>query len=45
MPDDDLTQFVRPWLQYAPKPAPRGNKSYVPSSATGPLIERGNGLV
>jgi tetratricopeptide (TPR) repeat protein len=28
MPDDDLTQFVRPWLQYAPKPAPRGNKSY-----------------
>ena len=28
MPDEDLAQFVRPWLQYAPKPPPRGPNSY-----------------
>jgi tetratricopeptide (TPR) repeat protein len=28
MSDGDLTQFVRPWLQYAPKPAPRNGNSY-----------------
>jgi tetratricopeptide (TPR) repeat protein len=28
MTDGDLTQFVRPWLQHAPKPPPRGKNSY-----------------
>ena len=28
MSDEDLTQFVRPWLQHAPKPPPRGNNLY-----------------
>ena len=28
MPDGDLTQFVRPWLEYAPKPPPRGANLY-----------------
>ena len=28
MPDGDLTQFVRPWLEHAPKPPPRGANSY-----------------
>jgi tetratricopeptide (TPR) repeat protein len=26
--DGDLGQFVRPWLQHAPKPPPRGKNSY-----------------
>jgi tetratricopeptide (TPR) repeat protein len=28
MPDGDLTQFVRPWLEHAPKPPPRGANKY-----------------
>src|SRR5262249_24464842 len=28
MSDGDLTQFVRPWLQHAPKPPPRGKNLY-----------------
>jgi tetratricopeptide (TPR) repeat protein len=28
MSNGDLTQFVRPWLQHAPKPLPRGNNLY-----------------
>ena len=28
MPDGDLTQFVRPWLEHAPKPPPRGANLY-----------------
>jgi tetratricopeptide (TPR) repeat protein len=28
MPDGDLTQFVRPWLQHAPKPPSRGANLY-----------------
>ena len=28
MSDGDLTQFVRPWLEHAPKPPPRGANSY-----------------
>jgi tetratricopeptide (TPR) repeat protein len=28
MSDEDLTQFVRPWLQHAPPPPPRGNNLY-----------------
>ena len=28
MSDGDVTQFVRPWLEHAPKPPPRGGNSY-----------------
>jgi tetratricopeptide (TPR) repeat protein len=28
MSDGDVTQFVRPWLEHAPKPPPRGANSY-----------------
>ena len=28
MPDGDLADFVRPWLEHAPKPPPRNGNSY-----------------
>ncbi len=28
MPDRDLTEFLRPWLEHAPTPPPRGANAY-----------------